>query len=167
MDAALYNLTFVILVSAAALVVGLGIGLALGRRMSTAGQKLRDTERKLDQVLQDQKAYEDEVVEHFTDSAKLLNNLTERYRDVHNHLAKGANDLCKGRGPVAMDLLEGRGDSNEIPAAMADIHPPLDYAPKTTPDQKGVLNEEFGIERGKQAAPGKASKPDTLPPAID
>ena len=165
MEPAVYNLTFVIIVGAALLVVGLGIGLVLGRRTSTAGKKQRETERKLDQLLQDQKTYEDDVVEHFTDTAKLLNNLTERYRDVHTHLAKGANDLCKGRGPVAMDLLEGSGDRGEIPAAMADIHPPLDYAPKTSPDQKGMLNEEFGIERGKVAA--KPEKPDTQPPVVD
>lgn len=165
MEPAVYSLNFVILVSAALLVLGLGIGLALGRRMSTAGQKLRETERKLDQVLQDQKAYEDEVVEHFTDTAKLLNNLTERYRDVHSHLAKGAEGLCKGRGPVAMDLLESGRDSSEIPAAMADIHPPLDYAPKSSPDQKGMLNEEFGIERGKVTA--KPEKPDIKPPVTD
>lgn len=165
MEPVVYNLPFVITVGAVLLVVGLGIGLALGRRMSTAGQKLRETERKLDQVLQDKKTYEDEVVEHFTDTAQLLNNLTERYRDVHKHLAKGANELCQGRGPVAMDLLESGRDGSEIPAEMADIHPPLDYAPKSSPDQKGMLNEEFGIDRSKATA-----KPETtgaLPPTVD
>jgi uncharacterized protein len=156
-----YSLTIVIAVGAGLFILGLGLGLLLGRRMSTAGQKLRETERKLDQVLQDKKAYEDEVVEHFTDTAKLLNSLTERYRDVHNHLAQGASSLCQGRGPVALERLEDGREGAEIPADMADIHPPLDYAPKSSPNEKGMLNEEFGIERNKSAVEPKKALPVT------
>ena len=152
MESPEYSLIIVIAVAAAGLVLGLGLGLLLGRRMSPAAQKLRETERKLDQVLQDKTAYEDEVVEHFTDTAKLLNNLTERYRDVHNHLAQGAGSLCQGRGPVALERLEDGREGAEIPADMAAVQPPLDYAPKSSPNEKGMLNEEFGIERNKAAA---------------
>ena len=131
------------------LLLGLGIGILLGRRSSPQSQKNRDVERKLDQILQDKKAYEDEVVEHFTDTAKLLNSLTDSYRDVHNHLAKGAGELCQGQGPVVMAKLESSGNAAEIPAQLADIQPPLDYAPKTSPDEKGMLNESFGLEKDK------------------
>ena len=71
-----YDLTIVIVAAIAALVVGLGAGLMLGRRSSPAGQKHREVERKLDQVLQDKKVYEDEVVEHFAETAQLLSQLT-------------------------------------------------------------------------------------------
>jgi hypothetical protein len=128
------------------LIAGIIIGLLIGRRQSPAGQKYRDVERKLDQVLQDKKVYEDEVVEHFGETAKLLNSLTESYRDVHNHLAQGAGNLCQGKGPVTLGRLE---DGSEIPPQLADIQPPLDYAPKTSPDEKGMLNEEFGLDRNK------------------
>ncbi len=152
MESPEYSLNILIAAGVALLLLGLGLGLLFGRGMSPANQRQRDMERKLDQLLQDKKAYEDEVVEHFTDTAKLLNNLTERYREVHEHLAKGASTLCKGRGPVSMDRLEGSRESNEIPPHLADIQPPLDYAPKSSPDEKGMLNEEFGIERNKPAA---------------
>ena len=33
------------------------------------------------------------------------------------------------------------------------MQPPLDYAPKTSPDEKGMLNEEFGLERKTRAQP--------------
>ena len=155
----MYSLTIVIVGAAAGLIIGLGIGLLLGQRTSSAGQKHREVERKLDQVLQDKKAYEDEVVEHFSDTARLLNTLTESYRNVHNHLAKGAEDLCQGNGPVAIDSEVSRGDPAEIPADLANIHQPLDYAPKTSPDEKGMLNEEFGLDRNAATAtpekPGK------------
>ena len=96
MESPEYSLNILIAAGIVSLVLGLGIGMLFGRRSSNAGQKYREVERKLDQVLQDKKAYEDEVVEHFTDTAKLLNGLTESYRDVHNHLAKGAATLCQG-----------------------------------------------------------------------
>jgi hypothetical protein len=154
-----YSLEILIAAGAVLLILGLAIGMLLGRRTSTAGQKYREVERKLDEVLQDKKAYEDEVVEHFSDTAKLLNNLTESYRDVHNHLAKGAATLCLGEGPVLLDRLEDGRDSAEIPAHLADIQPPLDYAPKTSPDEKGMLNEEFGLDRQPtEAAPEETQK---------
>jgi len=132
--------------------LGLGLGLLIGRRTSSQSEKSRAVERQLDQVLQDKKAYEDEVVEHFTDTAKLLNSLTESYREVHNHLANGAAELCQGQAPVVMARLEGNRDPAEIPAHLADVQPPLDYAPKTSPDEKGMLNESFGLDR-QQAEP--------------
>ena len=147
MESPQYSLEILIAAGIALLVLGLGIGMLLGRRTSSAGQKYREVERKLDQVLQDKKAYEDDVVEQFTDTATLLNNLTESYRDVHNHLATGAASLCQGKGPVALGQLDSQTDPNLIPEQLADVQPPLDYAPKTSPDEKGMLNEEFGLDR--------------------
>lgn len=151
MEAAEFSPTFLIAAGAALLLTGLVVGLLVGRRQSPSEQRYRETERKLDQVLQEKKAYEDEVVEHFGETARLLNTLTDSYRDVHNHLANGAANLCQGQGPVSLERLDSGGDSSEIPTLLADIQPPLDYAPKTSPDEKGMLNEEFGLERDKAA----------------
>lgn len=145
----MYSLTILVATGAITLLVGLGIGLLLGRRTSSDGQQLRETERKLDQLTQDKRAYEEEVVEHFTQTAELLNTLTDSYRNVHNHLASGAESLCHEGGPVALGQLQERADDAEIPAHLARIQPPLDYAPKTSPKEKGMLNEEFGIERSR------------------
>ena len=38
-----------------------------------------------------------------------------------------------------------------VRAQLADIQPPLDYAPKSSPNETGMLNEEFGLERVKPA----------------
>jgi len=159
-EAAQYSLLTLIGVGTALLLLGLAAGLLAGRRSSTAGQRLRETEQRLEQVLQDKQAYEDEVVDHFSETAKLLNNLTEQYREVHNHLARGAGSLCKGRGPVALERLETAGEAHEIPADLVDVRPPLDYAPRSSPDEKGMLNEEFGMERRKPAAPERPPESD-------
>lgn len=141
------NTTVQIFAGLALLIIGLGLGMLLGRRSSPQNQKNREVERKLDQILQEKKTYEDEVVEHFTDTAKLLNSLTQSYREVHNQLAKGATELCQGQGPVIVGQLEGSHEEAKNPSQLADIQPPLDYAPKTSPDEKGMLNESFGLDR--------------------
>jgi uncharacterized membrane-anchored protein YhcB (DUF1043 family) len=146
-DSPEYSLELLLAVGAALVLLGLMLGLMAGRRTAGVAKKHRDLTLKLDQVMQDKKAYEDDVVEHFSETAKLLNNLTESYREVHNHLAQGATSLCQGAGPVSLGRLENDRDPAEIPAKLADIQPPLDYAPKTSPDEKGMLNEEFGLER--------------------
>ncbi|MCR9105845.1 MAG: YhcB family protein [Gammaproteobacteria bacterium] len=147
METTTYSIEIIIGAAALLALLALGIGIAIGRSTSASGQKYREVERKLDHVLQDKKRYEDEVVEHFEETAQLLNALTESYRDVHNHLAKGAAGLCLGQGPVSLEQLSNEGDSAQIPSRLAPVHPPLDYAPKTSPDEKGMLNEEFGLER--------------------
>ena len=150
MESAVYSLEIVMTVAVSALITGLIVGLLVGRRTSDGAKQHRDLALKLDQVMQDKKSYEAEVVEHFSDTAKLLNNLTESYREVHNQLAQGAEKLCHGSGPVSLERLENKYDPAEIPAHLAHIQPPLDYAPKHSLDEKGMLNEEFGLERKPQ-----------------
>lgn len=154
MEAPQYSAGILFAACALFAIIGVAAGWLAGRRSSTAERKYRDLALKLDQVTQDKKAYEDEVVEHFAETARLLNNLTDSYRAVHNHLAQGADSLCHGAGPVSLERIENRRDPAEIPVHLAQIQPPLDYAPKTSPDEKGMLNEAFGLERAPRAAAG-------------
>ena len=151
MEAPVLSVELLVLGGLAIAVVSLLLGWALGRGTSAGGQKYREVERELDQVLQKQKAYEDDVVDHFSETARLLNHLTESYRDVHNHLAQGAGNLCQGKGPVSLEHLNSDADPAEIPANLATVQPPLDYAPKSSPDEKGMLNEEFGLDHKPRA----------------
>jgi uncharacterized membrane-anchored protein YhcB (DUF1043 family) len=140
----------------AALIVGLGVGVILSRRLSNDGRKQRDLERSVDQLLQQQKDYQHEVVEHFTDTAKLLNNLAESYRDVHNHLATGASALCEDEAGTILQRIPDTPLSQISAAPDSEaMQPPLDYAPKESPHATGVLNEEFGLEK-RAPAPDSA-----------
>jgi len=142
-----YSLEILLAVGAAMTVIGALLGWALSRSTTGDAKKNRELALKLDQVMQDKKAYEDDVVEHFNQTAQMLNGLTESYREVHNHLAQGALNLCQGAGPLPLEQAGNGGADAEIPGKLATTQPPLDYAPKTSPDEKGMLNEEFGFER--------------------
>jgi uncharacterized membrane-anchored protein YhcB (DUF1043 family) len=134
---------------ALAVLAGLVIGAFLSRRFSVEGRKQRELERDVERLAQQQKDYQQEVAAHFTDTAKLLNNLAESYRDVHNHLASGASLLCQDSpAPIIRAIADPTMKQPRDPAnVITSISQPLDYAPRTSPGASGVLNEEFGLEK--------------------
>ena len=150
----MYDINNILMTALIALIVGGAVGALFTRRLSTDGRKQRELERNVDRLLQQQKDYQHQVVEHFTDTAKLLNNMAESYRDVHNHLATGASTLCEDEAgsilrripDASMSQIAGEPDLDAV-------QPPLDYAPKQSPFATGVLNEEFGLDKAAQAAP--------------
>ncbi len=123
---------------------GIGIGVTLGRKGGRDSKKLRDLEERLEKERQSMDLYEKKVLAHFSQTAQLVNKLTDSYRDVHAHLANGAEDLCQGKSSETILQLES---INKEPSIQEDITPPLDYAPKISTEQRGVLNESFGIEK--------------------
>ena len=136
------NLTVAII--AFSVFAGIGIGVTFGRKDGRDSKKLRDLEEILEKERQKMDLYEKKVLTHFSQTAQLVNKLTDSYREVHTHLANGAEDLCQGKSSEIILQLE---DIDKEPSIQEDIKPPLDYAPKTSPKQRGVLNESFGIEK--------------------
>ncbi len=144
----MYSISTLLLTALLALLGGAGVAVLFSRRLSPDSRKQRELERSLDRLLEQQKNYQHEVVEHFTDTAKLLSNLAESYRDVHNHLASGASNLCDDDAGTILrripdaSMAELAGEPN-----LEAMRAPLDYAPKTSPHETGVLNEEFGLDK--------------------
>ena len=81
------------------LAVGILIGIGVGIYMSRLDDEAKRTQNSLNQQLQDKDkemaAYKEQVNKHFVTTATLVNNMTESYRSVHEHLANGVNNLCK------------------------------------------------------------------------
>ncbi|WP_415898903.1 YhcB family protein [Neptuniibacter sp. QD48_11] len=152
------------LISIAALVVGAVIGFLMGRsggdaqRQAELAEKLESTQKELD-------SYKNEVTEHFEKTAALVNNLTNSYKDVHEHLATGAQGLCQ---PGSVDLAiepsltpkleseaeEPSAEAEAKPAtdteqAESSSEPPRDYAPKS-PEDEGTLSETFGLKEEQE-----------------
>lgn len=145
----MYSISTLLLTAVVVFLAGIATGIAYSRRFTAESQHQRDLEKHLERLQEQQKGYQHEVAEHFTDTAKLLSNLTESYRNVHNHLAGGAENLCKDNVPpeVISRLPDNASEYGADDAAYQNVSQPLDYAPKSSPYETGMLNEEFGIEK--------------------
>jgi uncharacterized protein len=130
----------------ACLAVGLVAGLLLGRKVQAGSPaRLSELEAQIQELQRHHADYREHVSEHFSTTAELVQQMTESYRDVYQHLATGAQQLCTE--DVASKLLPASeqamfgGEHDE-----SSVEPPKDYAPKKTPGP-GALSEEFGLDR--------------------
>ncbi|WP_297920850.1 DUF1043 family protein [uncultured Agitococcus sp.] len=120
--------------------------------------RVRDLESHLHDLQGKYESYQESVTSHFSHSAQLVNNLTNAYREVHEHLQKGAHELCAdnkrhtSNNPATAFLgLEATKESFPQAAGsyenkfLEPLEPPRDYAPKNAND-KGMLDEEYGFK---------------------
>lgn len=80
------------------LFIGLAIGAAVAYLLMRSDSKLQqrndELKKQLEEAGQGLATYKQEVANHFMKTADLVNNMTDSYRSVHEHLAQGANALC-------------------------------------------------------------------------
>ena len=144
----MYSLELLITAGLAALIIGLVAGFVIAQRSAGSQQSKRQLEARLNELQKQAKDYQHEVTEHFNETAQLLNQLTDSYRDVHTHLAKGAQMLTTdGSARTTLKMLGADDHVNVTDDGLDNLSPPLDYAPKKTPCQPGILNEEYGLEK--------------------
>lgn len=131
------------------LAVGIAIGFVLAGRTISNPQKVSDLEQQLQELQSSHARYKEEVSEHFSMTAELVQQMTDSYKDVYQHLATGAQELCSGE--VASKLLPASSDGVFGLALSADndgeLQAPKDYAPRRNPSQSGALAEGFGLEK--------------------
>lgn len=91
-------------------------------------------------------AYQRDVAEHFAQTSQLVNNLTQSYREVHEHLASGALKLATPA--ISRQILDsansGLGGNTKSYISGQHIEPPRDWAPKA-PGTKGTLSEDYDL----------------------
>lgn len=155
----MYSLELVFTVGIAALIIGAVAGAAITQRFGNSQGSQAQLEDQLNELRQQAENYQHEVSEHFTETAQLLNQLTASYRDVHNHLAKGAQTLAADSAATqTIKMLNADDDTADDKAAdTSTLTPPLDYAVKSGDQNVGVLDETFGLKEVK-SAPGRADK---------
>lgn len=142
------------LVGLACFALGLITGALLYRQLKSDEAKVRLLEEQLAELEQKHEAYKDSVHTHFHNTATLLNNLTDSYREVYRHMASGAQALCPDyiseqltHSAHAQDALtrDTFTEGSQLPGG--EPAPPRDYADKTSPDQKGSLAEDYGLDK--------------------
>lgn len=137
------------LTAVACLIVGVVIGVIFSGRLNSSASRVVELENQIRDLKDNHLTYRDNVSDHFSMTADLVQHMTESYREVYQHLASGAQDLCSN--DVASKLLPAGSDavfeSSEESETTSGLNPPKDYAAKQDPTQKGALSEEFGINK--------------------
>ncbi|GMQ83500.1 MAG: hypothetical protein BMS9Abin06_0235 [Gammaproteobacteria bacterium] len=85
------------------------LGIACGAGFTylmTGNNRRRTTElqARLDQLQQEFDGYRDQVGRHFRKTSELVQSMTDSYRNVYEHLAKGSEALCQD--PVSTPRLD-------------------------------------------------------------
>jgi uncharacterized membrane-anchored protein YhcB (DUF1043 family) len=87
------------------LLLGIGAGLLLARRLLPGAQRARELEKELESTRAEHKAYRQQVTAHFEKTGDLFQEMAKGYRTVYDHLAHGAHDLCgEGMQTPRLDL---------------------------------------------------------------
>lgn len=119
--------SWLIWVVLAVLAGGVG-GYFLGRSSSAGVRRSLQLEEDLREARGELERYRNNVVEHFTTTAQLVNKLTADYRAVYQHLSRGAQELTAGRIP-------------QLEALSAPSSPPAEFAPPP-PTMDELLEED-------------------------
>jgi len=83
------------------------IAFFIGRLTSNERKNNKRLQAELEQSRDEIRDYRSRVTNHFRETARRVNVLTENYRDVYEHLALGAKDLCdKNNAPELMNELK-------------------------------------------------------------
>jgi len=162
----MFDWGFVVLLAVLAGVLGLVLGIALHRGVSNAETRVRQLTRALEQANARNEDYQQQVAQHFSETARMLNDLTEKYKDIHQHLALGADQLC--RDELGQSLLTDspsnstRSATQQAASNLDSLQPPLDYAPKSDAAQTGTLAEDYGLEKINLSEQPTAENGETL-----
>ena len=133
------------------LAVGIVIGTAFTRQLGSQAARVKELEEKIESMMESHEEYRENVSQHFDVTSVLINQMTGKYKEVYEHLASGAQDLCSTEVaekllPIQSDaVFENETTSNEP----VQIDAPKDYATKSEPGQAGALSENFGLQRTK------------------
>ena len=136
-----------LVVGIAALAIGLALGWAAARTTGNRNVRQRRLAQQLDALQTAHTRYQAQVNEHFMETAELIRRLNDSYRDVHQHLAKGASKLCT-ESDARQEREQARED-NQIAYPEQDaedgVEPPGDYAPRNENLDSGTLSEDYGL----------------------
>lgn len=134
-----------IMVGAITFCVGGVLGALISRSLFPPEQQ-KLLEDSLSSTRAELEKYQHDVAQHFADTAALVNNLTQSYREVHEHLARGAVQLTSAE--IGREILRAGDETLGIEAKdllQEHVEAPRDWAPKA-PGQKGALSEDYGLD---------------------
>jgi uncharacterized membrane-anchored protein YhcB (DUF1043 family) len=141
-----YPLELVIIVGIVATIVGTIIGYLVAQKTGASSQTQAALELQLEELQKQQQNYQNEVSDHFVETAQLFNQLTNSYRDVHNHLAGGAQKLA---GESATNSLAALSDESQSALVADNQENDLTYRGENAPEIETTTINVAGDEPEK------------------
>lgn len=146
----MFSLSTLVLTSLISLLAGAGIGAFL-LYLFRAQVYSRELEQRLYEAENTLQSYQRDVAEHFAQTSQLVNNLTQSYRDVHEHLANSALKLATPA--ISRQILESANatllGTEKTYINEQTFEPPRDWAPKAA-GTKGTLSDDYGLDEDGQ-----------------
>jgi hypothetical protein len=140
-----FSLSTLVFTSLVSLLAGAGLGAFL-LYLFRAQVYSRELEQRLHEAENTLQSYQRDVAEHFAQTSQLVNNLTQSYRDVHEHLANSALKLATPA--ISRQILESANSTllgtEKTYINEQNFEAPRDWAPKTA-GSKGALSEDFDL----------------------
>lgn len=122
-------------------------GVALGALMLSLwgpANRTREVEERLYRAEDELKKYQQDVTAHFAHTSELVNNLTQSYREVYEHLANSALKLTTPA--LSRQILESANSQllggEKTYVSEEHFEAPRDWAPK---QGLGALSESYGL----------------------
>ena len=148
------NLDLLWQIGTAAFLIGGLLGSLLYHILISSKYRSGKVAEQLDELQREFVDYKEKVSDHFTSTAHLINKMTETYKDVHEHMANGAESLCEDEQVKrqmsdsllsANTLLSDQSAKRKL-SRITSAEQPKDYALKTKPEDKNTLAEDFGLK---------------------
>ena len=131
-------------ISIISLVTGGLIGALAYRLLTPSAKRVVEIESELNQAREELTDYKDSVNQHFNKTSDLVNDLTQNYVKVYQHLAEGAQTLGDSRtltnlleqhqGRVSIAVSEEQGIRNVASEVIGDVPEPVEIL--ETPEVK-------------------------------
>ncbi|TCS37637.1 YhcB family protein [Reinekea marinisedimentorum] len=140
----------------ASIVVALIIGGLLTQLiLKTGGKDRMSLKRDLNELKKEHQTYQINVTEHFSRTTELISELSESYKQIQDHLTRGAEEFVKPEYRLTSSANEPSLE-DLAPADETDAKPsrPLDYVAKG-PEEEGTLSENYGFKKPEDSTATK------------
>lgn len=121
------------------LLIGAVLGFFISRLFSKPSTGAQSIQKNLEQSQAEFEAYRQQVSDHFTSSAELLEDLAKNYQDVYEHMARQSKTLLseETEQPSLFANFEEPKEASTEPHGI----PPKDYSSEPS----GLLNESTKV----------------------
>ncbi|MEM0909961.1 MAG: DUF1043 family protein [Pseudomonadota bacterium] len=156
---------YIWLVSVATLVAGAVVGFLFGRS-SIGNRRQAELSKQAESAKNELEDYKSNVSAHFEKTAELVGNLTQSYKDVHQHLAGGAQELCDP-GSINLKLEPALQPKLEEEVASATEETPVEEHAETTPPEVSAEETQNASETEEKSAATTSDGEKTIEVASD